>query len=90
MFQAVVFFVRVDMLETKMAQRAAANGHEGLIKLSFKNGAMLDYRDMFGWTPLSRVAANGRERMVKLLLEEGATLEARQRSPRIAGSMLEK
>jgi len=40
----------------------------------------VDFRDSFGYTPLSRAASGGHEATVRLLLEEGANIEAKDQS----------
>jgi ankyrin repeat protein len=51
--------------------RAAANGHEAVVKLLLDNGGVdPDSKDYYGQTPLARAAANGHEGAVKLLLDK--------------------
>ncbi|KAF3942424.1 Inversin [Dactylella cylindrospora] len=47
---------------------AAANGHEGVVRLLLKKGADIESRDDFKRTPLSRAVMNGHEGVVQLLL----------------------
>ncbi|KAH6681655.1 putative ankyrin repeat-containing protein [Halenospora varia] len=60
--------------------RAAANGHEAVVKLLLEKGAGLEAKGGNGQTPLLWAAENGHEAVVKLLLEKGAKLEAKDRS----------
>jgi ankyrin repeat protein/nucleoside phosphorylase len=49
--------------------RAAANGHEAIVKLLLATDEVdPDYKDVYGRTPLSYAAENGKEAIVKLLL----------------------
>jgi hypothetical protein len=60
--------------------RAAANGHEAVVKLLLEKGAELEAKGDSGRTPLSWATENGHEAVVKLLLEKGAELEAKGES----------
>jgi ankyrin repeat protein len=52
--------------------RAAARGHETVVRLLLENGAGVDVQNKYGATALHRAAAHGHETVVRLLLENGA------------------
>ena len=53
--------------------KAAAYGHEEMVKLLLEKGADLDSKDSeYGWTPLSWAARYRNEAVIKLLREKGA------------------
>ncbi|KAN0072779.1 ankyrin repeat domain containing protein [Elaphomyces granulatus] len=57
--------------------RAAAKGHEGVMKVLLEKGAELDSKSTNHRTPLSYAAGSGHEVVVKLLVEKGAELECK-------------
>jgi hypothetical protein len=60
--------------------RAAAKGHEEVVKLLLKKDAELETKDEgYGRTPLLYAARNGHESVVKLLLEKGAKQETKDK-----------
>jgi ankyrin repeat protein len=61
--------------------RAAANGHEVVVKLLLEKGAELEAKDSnYGQTALSWAAEKEHEAVVKLLLENNAELETKSNS----------
>jgi ankyrin repeat protein len=59
--------------------RAAADGHEAVVKLLLEKGAELETKDKDSQTPLSCAAEMGHKAVVKLLLEKGAQLETKNK-----------
>ena len=60
--------------------RAAAKGHEEVVKLLLEKDAELETKDEgYGRTPLLYAARNGHESVVKLLLEKGAKQETKDK-----------
>ncbi|KAK0716794.1 heterokaryon incompatibility protein-domain-containing protein, partial [Lasiosphaeria miniovina] len=49
-------------------------GH-GFGREADEEGASIDLKDNYGWTPLSRAAESGHEAVVRLLLEKGASID---------------
>jgi ankyrin repeat protein len=65
-----IFFCKLVSLENAVLRWAAANGHEGVLKLLLETGKVhVDQRYFPGYTPLLLAASKGYETVVKLLLE---------------------
>ena len=64
--------------------RAAASGHEAVVRLLLENGAGVDVQDKLGATALRGAAASGHEAVVRLLLENGAGVDDKSKFGRSA------
>ncbi|KAL1892390.1 hypothetical protein Sste5346_007128 [Sporothrix stenoceras] len=69
------------LIDRELAQQAATilASYFGLycvVELLLVNGADVEAKDLYGWTPLSLAAAGGYEAVTRLLLDKGADVEA--------------
>jgi ankyrin repeat protein len=55
--------------------RAAEKGDERIVKLLLEKGALPDFEDQYGWTPLSRAVEGGSVAVVKLLLAKEVKMD---------------
>jgi len=65
-----------DFYGSAALQRAACQGHEGIVKLLLENGADVNAQGGFYGSTLQGAACQGHEGIVKLLLENGADVNA--------------
>lgn len=65
-----------DDEENTALHLAAANGHEAVVALLLKRGALVDKTNAYGWTPLMQAARQGHTAVVVLLVENHACVNA--------------
>lgn len=58
--------------DTTALMRAAAGGHEAVVRMLLEHGANVEKADDHGTTALMRAALGGQEKVVQLLLDHGA------------------
>jgi ankyrin repeat protein len=55
--------------------RAAEKGDKRIVKLLLEKGALPDFEDRYGWTPLLRAVESGSVAVIKLLLAKKVKMD---------------